>query len=161
MAGGMHKRVGQPYGTMAERVAATRCEQPTPVKPTPVGAAQALLGDRLGRPAARGSSWRGGRRADPPTRSPPGMAAASQLSIVVLPACVPPATRMLRPAPTLASRNSAALCGQGAAQLDEVAQSGCLEQEPADVDRHEGKYGGEMQARRLAAGGRVSGSARS
>ena len=42
------------------------------------------------------------------TRSPPGMAAAKQLSRVVLPACVAPATRMLSPARTEASRNAAA-----------------------------------------------------
>ena len=42
------------------------------------------------------------------TRSPPGILAARQLSIVVLPACVPPATTMLRPARTEASRNCAA-----------------------------------------------------
>ena len=43
-------------------------------------------------------------------RSPPGTEAARQLSIVVLPACVPPATRMLSPARTDDSRKRAA-CG--------------------------------------------------
>lgn len=42
------------------------------------------------------------------TRSPPGTADARQLRKVVLPACVPPATRMLRPARTDASRKVAA-----------------------------------------------------
>ena len=41
------------------------------------------------------------------TRSPDGIAAVRQLSSVVLPAWVPPATRMLRPADTAASRNAA------------------------------------------------------
>ena len=45
------------------------------------------------------------------TRSPPGIAAARQLSMVVLPAWVPPATRMLSPARTDASRNAAAGAG--------------------------------------------------
>ncbi len=42
------------------------------------------------------------------TRSRGGMAADRQLSRVVLPACVPPATRMLRPAATAACRKTAA-----------------------------------------------------
>ncbi|CAN5546176.1 hypothetical protein BH18ACT8_BH18ACT8_08200 [soil metagenome] len=42
------------------------------------------------------------------TRSPPGIAAAKQLSRVVLPACVPPQTTRLRPAITDARRNAAA-----------------------------------------------------
>ncbi len=44
-------------------------------------------------------------------RSPPGIAAARQFSIVVLPACVPPATTMFWPARTAASRNRAAPVG--------------------------------------------------
>jgi hypothetical protein len=44
------------------------------------------------------------------TRSRPGIADARQLSRVVLPACVPPATMTLSPATTAASRNRAA-CG--------------------------------------------------
>ena len=44
-------------------------------------------------------------------RSPPGIAAARQFSIVVLPAGVPPATTMFWPARTAASRNRAACCG--------------------------------------------------
>lgn len=42
------------------------------------------------------------------TRSPPGIAAARQLSMVVLPVCVPPATSTLRPARIEASRKLAA-----------------------------------------------------
>jgi len=42
------------------------------------------------------------------TRSRGGMAAPRQLSRVVFPACVPPATRMLSPAATQASRNALA-----------------------------------------------------
>ena len=42
------------------------------------------------------------------TRSPPGIAAAMQLSMVVFPAWVPPPIRRFRPARTEASRNSAA-----------------------------------------------------
>ena len=45
------------------------------------------------------------------TRSPPGIAADKQFRRVVLPACVPPATRMLRPARTDASRKRAARGG--------------------------------------------------
>ena len=67
------------------------------------------------------------------TRSPPGIAAARQFSMVVLPAWVPPATRMLRPARTLASRKAAARAAQ-AAQLDEVGEPGRLQHELADVD---------------------------
>ena len=57
------------------------------------------------------------------TRSPPGIAAARQFSRVVLPAWVPPATRMLSPARTDASRNAAAARRQ-AAELDQVVRAG-------------------------------------
>jgi hypothetical protein len=36
MAGGMNKRGGHSYGTMAERIAVTRGEQPAPLEPTPL-----------------------------------------------------------------------------------------------------------------------------
>ena len=67
------------------------------------------------------------------TRSPPGIAAARQFSIVVLPACVPPATRMLRPARTEASRKAAAPGVRLPSSTRSCSRAG-LEHELADVD---------------------------
>ena len=53
-----------------------------------------------------------------------------------MPACVPPATRTLSPARTLASRNRAAGRGERA-EVDEVVQPAGAERELADVDRGE------------------------
>ena len=69
-------------------------------------------------------------------RSPPGIAAARQFSIVVLPACVPPATTMFWPASTAASRNRAAPVGSEP-EPHQVVEPRGLEHELADVDRRE------------------------
>ena len=69
------------------------------------------------------------------TRSRPGTATARQLSMVVLPACVPPATRTFRPARTDASRKRAA-CGVRLPRPP-GRRAGAPQHELADVDRRE------------------------
>ncbi len=66
------------------------------------------------------------------TRSRGGIALARQLSIVVLPACVPPATTMLSPAATAASRNRAA-CAGSVPRLDELVEGMGRDDELPDV----------------------------
>ena len=67
------------------------------------------------------------------TRSREGIDAARQFSRVVLPACVPPATRMLSPATTQASRNRGGLGGERA-EPDQVVEVVGADDELADVD---------------------------
>ena len=68
------------------------------------------------------------------TRSRGGIAAARQLSSVVLPACVPPATRMLRPLDDGGLEEPRRLPRQGA-EPHEVVEVVGLDDELADVDR--------------------------
>ena len=67
------------------------------------------------------------------TRSRPGSRRTRQLSIVVLPACVPPATRMFSPAATAASRNRAA-CARQRAEPRRGRPGASADHELADVD---------------------------
>jgi hypothetical protein len=70
------------------------------------------LGCRVCRATTSGSgTWSSKTSSQVMTRSRTGMDALRQLSIVVLPACVAPATRMFNPATTAASRNRPATAG--------------------------------------------------
>ena len=68
------------------------------------------------------------------TRSRPGIAAARQLSSVVLPAWVPPATMMLSPRSDRRLEERRRRAGQRA-QADQLVEAGGREDELADVDR--------------------------
>jgi hypothetical protein len=61
----MNKRGGHSYGTMAERIAATRGERRAPVEPTPIERLRhCWVTDRHGRRPALLLEWRQGKSGD-------------------------------------------------------------------------------------------------
>ena len=70
------------------------------------------------------------------TRSPPGMAAARQFSMVVLPACVAAGDEHVEPGPDRGLEEGGGP-GREAAELHQVVQPGGAQHELADVDRGE------------------------